>query len=84
MTKRPIGGKCGAVIARRRRVGIMYNVCPRRYGAKVSTRPSQGRNPGSTPGTATIRCVIFPMLVRANIEPAHGGRLARAPRSLIR
>ena len=73
-----------AVIARRRRAGIMYNVCPRRYGAKVSTRPSQGRNPGSTPGTATIRSVTFQMCVHANVELARGGRRACEAHSQIR
>ncbi len=28
----------------------------RRYGVRVSTRPSQGRNPGSNPGIATKAC----------------------------
>src|SRR6266853_6047078 len=27
----------------------------RRYGVRVSTRPSQGRNPGSNPGIATTK-----------------------------
>ena len=38
-----------------------------RYGARVSTRPSQGRNPGSNPGIAAI----FPVILHQSCTNSH-------------
>ena len=55
----------------------------RRYGAKVSTRPSQGRNPGSTPGTATRPQYLRPLLLDCFFYVSSGPdvRQVTAPRN---
>src|SRR5260221_5190714 len=49
-----------------RRAGDFYcdRLASRRYGVRVSTRPSQGRNPGSNPGIATNACQSTEMAKR--------------------
>jgi hypothetical protein len=37
-----------------------------RYGARVSTRPSQGRNPGSNPGIAARFCFSASEFLKEN------------------